>query len=294
MKTGLHDGAAAPARMIWQTARESLDLSAHGVVMGILNLTPDSFSDGGAFVEVERATGHALQMWADGAGIIDIGGESTRPGATPVPAAEEMRRVLPVIEALLAREPRCLISIDTSKAEVAAAALARGAAIVNDVTALRGDPAMGETVARAGAGVVLMHMQGTPQTMQDRPTYGDVVAEVREFLSTRFDAALAAGIAPECIALDPGIGFGKTPEHNLALLRHLGALRVGNCPLVLGVSRKGFLAGFAGASAAADRLWPTVALTALAREKGADVLRVHDVRPNLAALRVAEALRGTG
>ena len=262
--------------------------------MGILNVTPDSFSDGGAFSEAGRATAHALQMLSDGAAIIDIGGESTRPGAEPVSVDEEMRRVLPVITALLARAPECLISVDTSKAAVAAAALEQGAAIVNDVTALRGDPAMAGTIARAGAGVVLMHMRGTPKTMQDQPSYGDVVAEVRHFLAERLGAAVAAGIAPECIALDPGIGFGKTAEHNLALLRELGALTGGSRPLVIGVSRKGFLARFAGSSEVEDRLWPTVAITALARQKGAVVLRVHDVGPNVAALHVAEALLGTG
>jgi dihydropteroate synthase len=279
--------------MIWQTARKTLDLSAHGVIMGILNVTPDSFSDGGAFPEFGRATEHALRMLDDGAGIIDIGGESTRPGAEPVPVDEEMRRVLPVIEALRARAPECLISIDTSKAAVAAAALERGAAIINDVTALQGDPAMAQTVARAGAGVVLMHMQGTPQTMQQRPAYGDVVAEVRAFLAERLSAAVAAGIPLECVALDPGIGFGKTAEHNLALLRELGTLRVEGRPLVLGVSRKALLSKFTGSPEVAERLWPTVAITALAREKGAVVLRVHDVGPNVAALRVAEFLLGT-
>ena len=260
--------------------------------MGILNVTPDSFSDGGAFPEFGRATARALEMLNDGAGIIDIGGESTRPGAEPVPVDEELRRVLPVVEALRARAPDCLISIDTSKAAVAAAALERGAAIINDVTALRGDPAMAETVARAGAGVVLMHMQGAPPTMQQRPAYGDVVAEVRAFLTERLGAALVAGIPRECIALDPGIGFGKTAEHNLALLRELGTLGVDGRPLVLGVSRKALLAKFTGSSELAERLWPTVAMTALAREKGVVVLRVHDVRPNVAALRVAEALLG--
>ena len=278
--------------MLWQTARKTLDLSTHGVIMGILNVTPDSFSDGGAFPDIGRATEHALRMLDDGAGIIDIGGESTRPGAEPVPVEEEMRRVLPVVEALRARAPACLISIDTSKAAVAAAALERGAAIINDVTALRGDPAMAQTVAQAGAGVVLMHMQGTPQTMQHRPDYQDVVAEVRAFLAERLHAAVAAGIAPDRVALDPGIGFGKTAAHNLALLRELGLLSAEKRPVVLGVSRKGLLAQFAGSSELADRLWPTVAITALAREKGAVVLRVHDVRPNVAALHVAEALLG--
>jgi dihydropteroate synthase len=262
--------------------------------MGILNLTPDSFSDGGAFSDVSRATEHALQMLADGAGIIDIGGESTRPGAEPVPLEEELRRVLPVIGSLLARSQECLISIDTSKAQVARAALDLGAAIVNDVTALRGDPAMAGVVARARAGVVLMHMQGTPRTMQEQPIYGDVVAEVREFLAERLAGALADGIAPECVALDPGIGFGKTAAHNVRLLRELGTLTSGGRPLVLGVSRKAFLSRYTGTAGWPDRVWPTVALTALAREKGVRVLRVHDVRPNVAALRLAEELLDPG
>lgn len=276
--------------MIWQTARRALDLSVHGVVMGILNLTPDSFFDGGAYLDPNRAVEHALQMLAEGAGIIDLGGESTRPGASPVSTAEETARVLPVVEALLARAPDCLVSIDTSKAAVAEAALARGAAIVNDVTALRGDPAMAGVVARAGAGVVLMHMQGTPASMQQAPVYADVVAEVRAFLAECLAAALSAGIAPECIALDPGIGFGKTAAHNLSLLRALETLPAGGRPLVLGVSRKAFLAAWAGTAALADRLGPTVALTAWARIKGTRVLRVHDVRANVAALRTVEAI----
>jgi dihydropteroate synthase len=278
--------------MIWKTARQALDLSVHGVIMGILNVTPDSFSDGGAYPEFGRATEHALRLLAEGAAIIDIGGESTRPGAEPVPVEEEMRRVLPVVEALRKRAPECLISVDTSKAAVAAAALDRGAAIINDVTALRGDPAMAQTVARAGAGLVLMHMQGTPRTMQAQPVYGDVVAEVRAFLGERLAVAVAAGIAPECVALDPGIGFGKTAAHNVALLRDLEIIAGDGRPVVVGVSRKGFLAQFAGGVELAGRLWPTVAITALARTKGARVMRVHDVSPNLAALKAAEALTG--
>jgi dihydropteroate synthase len=278
--------------MIWRTKHRSLDLSRHGVVMGILNVTPDSFSDGGASPECGRATEHALRLLAEGAAIIDIGGESTRPGAEPVPLEEEMRRVLPVVEALRKRAPDCMISVDTSKAAVAAAALDSGAAIINDVTALRGDPAMAGTVARAGAGLVLMHMQGTPRTMQAQPAYGDVVAEVCAFLGERLAAAVAAGIAPECVALDPGIGFGKTAEHNLELLRGLEAITGEGRPVVVGVSRKGFLAQFVGNADMADRLWPTVAMTALARTKGATVLRVHDVWPNLAALKAAEAFMG--
>ncbi len=276
--------------MIWQTARSPLDLTRRGVVMGILNLTPDSFSDGGVYAGLDAAVAHALAMLAAGAAIIDLGGESTRPGAVPVPAEEEAARVLPVVTALLERAPECLISIDTSKAAVAAAALDRGAAIVNDVTALSGDPAMAEIVARTGAGVILMHMQGTPATMQHAPAYQDVVSEVGEFLQARFETALAAGISPECIALDPGIGFGKTAAHTLTLLRELARLEIGGRPLALGVSRKAFLAEWAGTKALPDRLGPTVAITAWARERGVRIHRVHDVQPNVAALRIVEAL----
>ncbi len=276
--------------MIWQTARCPIDLTAHAAIMGIINVTPDSFSDGGSFVDVTAAVEHGLAMLADGAAILDIGGESTRPGADAVTEAEELRRVLPVIDGLLARAPDCLISIDTSKAPVAQAALDHGVAVVNDVTALRGDRAMAGVVARANAGLVLMHMQGTPRTMQWEPHYDDVVAEVRGFFEERMLAAESAGIPRAAVALDPGIGFGKTVEHNLTLLRGLEQLAVGPCPLVLGVSRKSFLSRVAGVETMSERLWPTVALTALLREKGARVLRVHDVRPNVAALRTAEAL----
>lgn len=278
--------------MIWQTARRPLDLTDRAAIMGIINVTPDSFSDGGSYADASAAVEHGLAMLADGAVILDIGGESTRPGADPVGEAEELRRVLPVVNGLLARAPDCLISIDTSKAAVAQAALDHGVAIVNDVTALRGDRAMAGVVARANAGLVLMHMQGTPRTMQREPCYDDVLAEVRGFFEERARAAEAAGVPLAAVAFDPGIGFGKTVEHNLTLLRGLERLAVGSCPLVLGVSRKSFLARVAAVDAMPERLWPTVALTALLREKGARVLRVHDVKPNVAALRTAEALLG--
>ena len=277
--------------MNWQLARgRVLDLSSRAAVMGIINVTPDSFSDGGNFLEPGRAADHAGEMLDEGAASIDVGGESTRPGAAPVPADEELRRVVPVVEAILARRPECLISVDTAKAAVARAALERGAVIVNDVTALRGDAAMAGVVAEHGAGVVLMHMQGEPRTMQTRPVYNDVVAEVRGFFEERFAAARAAGVPAECVAFDPGIGFGKTAAHNMALLRALPSLDAGGRPLVLGVSRKSFLAKVSGAETLAERLGPTVALTGWLRERGARVLRVHEVRPNLLALRTVEAL----
>lgn len=260
------------------------------MIMGVLNVTPDSFSDGGAFLDVPRAVDHALAMLAEGAAIIDVGGESTRPGAPAVSEAEELARVLPVVERIVAAAPACVVSVDTSKAAIARAALAAGATIVNDVTALRGDPALAGVVAEFNAGLILMHMQGDPRTMQHAPRYGDVFAEVAAFLDERRAHAVSAGIAPDCIALDPGIGFGKTVEHNLSLLRNLDALATLESPLVLGVSRKSFLARVSGAETMSERLWPTVALTALLRQKGARIMRVHDVRPNLAALQMAEAL----
>lgn len=272
---------------LWKTARRTLDLTERAVVMGILNVTPDSFSDGGRYLAPGAAVDRALTMLAEGAAIIDIGGESTRPGAVPVSEQEEMARVFPVIEALIARAPDCLISIDTSKAAVAEGALQRGAEIVNDVTALRGDPRMTEVVRTAGAGVVLMHMQGEPRTMQAAPSYQDVCAEVREQLARALRTAEAAGLARESIALDPGIGFGKTVEHNLALLRDLDPLAFAGCPLALGVSRKAFLGKISGAE---DRLPATLAITAYARQKGVRVFRVHDIAANAAALRTVEAL----
>ena len=273
--------------MLWTNSRRPVDLAQRGAIMGILNVTPDSFSDGGQFTSVETAVTHALQMVRDGADVIDIGGESTRPGASPVGAAEEQRRVVPVIRALRAQSPEILISIDTSKSCVAEAALNAGADIINDVTALRGDPAMAGIAAARGAGVCLMHMRGTPADMQHDPRYADVVAEVCDFLDTRLGHAVAAGIDRECLALDPGIGFGKSRDHNLALLRAVATLAAahGDRPLLLGVSRKSFLGGHA-----ADRLWPTVALTALLRARGARIFRVHDVRANCDALRMTEAI----
>ncbi len=279
--------------MIWQLGGgRTLDLSERGVVMGILNVTPDSFSDGGNFFDAGRAVEQALTMLDEGAAIIDLGGESTRPGAAPVPADEEIRRVVPVLEALLRQRPNCLVSIDTSKAAVARAGLARGAAIINDVTALRGDPATAAVVAEHGAGVILMHMQGEPRTMQNHPVYADVTAEVRAFFAERLAVAVAAGIPAARVAFDPGIGFGKTVAHNLSLLRDLAALTVDDRPLVLGVSRKSFLTKISAAATVPERLWPTVAMTALLRERGARILRVHEVRPNLLALQAVEALLG--
>jgi dihydropteroate synthase len=275
--------------MIWRTSRRVFDLRERGVVMGILNVTPDSFSDGGRFAGTEAAVEHALRMVAEGAEIIDIGGESTRPGSEAVPLDEELRRVVPVIEKLRTLS-EVAISIDTSKAAVARAALEAGAEIVNDVTALSGDPAMSAVAAASGAGVVLMHMRGTPRTMQKDPSYDNVAREVKTYLASRLAAARADGIAPDRLAVDPGIGFGKTVQHNLELIASLGTFADLGCPVLLGASRKSFLATVADGAEPADRDAPTVALTSLGRELGARIFRVHAVRPNVQALRLTEAV----
>jgi dihydropteroate synthase len=258
-------------------------------LMGVVNVTPDSFSDGGLYLDPEAAIARGEVLAAAGASILDVGGESTRPGAEPVGAATERGRVEPVVAALAGAGHR--VSIDTSKASVAAAALDAGARIVNDVTALRGDGEMATLCAERGATVVLMHMRGEPRTMQRDPTYEDVVAEVKSFLAERLEAALAAGIAEERIWLDPGIGFGKTAEHNLELLRRLGELAALGRPLVVGTSRKSFIGRLDG-SAAGERLGGTIASSVLAAAEGAEVLRVHDVAEASQALAVAAAILG--
>ncbi len=258
-------------------------------LMGVVNVTPDSFSDGGLYLDPEAAVGHGEELTAAGAAILDVGGESTRPGAEPVAEDEELTRVVPVVDGLVGGE--AAISIDTSKAAVAAAALDAGAEIVNDVTALRGDPEMAALCAERGATVVLMHMLGTPRTMQDEPRYDDVVDEVKAFLAERTETAAAAGVAEERIWLDPGIGFGKTAEHNLELLRRLGELRDLGLPLVVGTSRKGFI-GRVDGSGAGERLGGTIASTVLAAAAGAEVLRVHDVAEVGQAMAVAGAILG--
>lgn len=279
--------------MIWRTSRRAFDLGNRGVIMGVINVTPDSFSDGGSFDDADAAVEHGLRLVEEGAEILDIGGESTRPGSDPVPEEEELRRVIPVIEKLAARTDAAL-SIDTSKAAVARAAMAAGAEIINDVTALRGDALMAGVAASTAAGVVLMHMRGTPRTMQKDPHYDNVTREVRDFLRERLAAARSAGIAADRLAVDPGIGFGKTVEHNLQLIASLGALADLHCPVVLGVSRKSFLAPAAGCAEIADRDAPTVVLTSLGRELGARIFRVHAVRANTQALRMTEAILGAG
>jgi dihydropteroate synthase len=277
--------------MIWQTRRGTLDLTRRARVMGVLNVTPDSFSDGGCHSQHDAALDHARRMIAQGAEIIDVGGESTRPGALPVSAKEEISRTLPVVAALRG-EWDGLISIDTMKAEVAAASLAAGADIVNDVSGLRSDPAMPGVCAESGCGVVVMHMQGEPRTMQKAPHYADVVSEILEFFEERLRSLSAAGIHPDALCFDPGIGFGKTLEHNLTLLKALENLRPSTRPLLLGVSRKSFIGRLLEDESLALRDWPTVAITAFAREMGVMLHRVHNVRPNLEALRMIEAIRG--
>ncbi len=260
------------------------------LVMGILNVTPDSFSDGGRFLDPDRAVAHALRLQEEGADIIDIGGESTRPGAEPVPLEEELRRVIPVLEKLrgVLRIP---VSIDTYKAEVAEAAIELGARIVNDVTALRADPRMPEVVARSGVGLVLMHMKGTPKDMQENPIYTDVVAEIKGFLRERISAALSRGIAPEQIAVDPGIGFGKKLEHNLEILWRLEEFLELGRPVLVGPSRKSFIGEILGLPVE-ERLEGTLAACAVAVVRGADIVRVHDVLPARRAVDLAFRLRG--
>jgi dihydropteroate synthase len=258
--------------------------------MGVVNVTPDSFSDGGAWLDAGAAIAHGRELVRQGAAILDVGGESTRPGADPVSASEELRRVLPVLQALAGCGAR--LSIDTSKATVAAGALDAGASIVNDVTALRGDPEMAALVAERGCDCCLMHMLGEPRTMQHAPAYRDVVAEVKAFLAARLRFAVGRGIAQERLWLDPGIGFGKTIDHNLELLRRLDELVELGRPIVVGTSRKGFLGTITGRGPA-ERVPGTIATNVLALARGASVFRVHDVAEACDALAVAAAtLRG--
>jgi len=260
------------------------------VLFGILNVTPDSFSDGGEFFDPEAAARHAEVLLDEGAHIVDVGGESTRPGSDPVSEDEELRRVVRVVRKILEVRPGAVVSVDTYRARTAEAALDAGARIVNDVTALRGDPRMARLVANAGCPVVLMHMLGEPKTMQREPSYDDVVREVRMFLAQRADHAVAAGVKPENIVLDPGIGFGKTLDHNLALLRHLDTIVDLGFPVLLGASRKRFIGAIIGSKGAKDRVFGTVATTVLGYESGVTLFRVHDIRANREALAVAGAI----
>ena len=272
--------------MQWKTRRRAIDLRHDGIIMGIPHATPDSFSDGGQH-EGEEAVRHAIRMQQDGAQIIDIGGESTRPGAAKVTVEEELSRVIPVIKKI--REVSdVLISIDTSKAEVARKAIEAGADIVNDVSGCTADPEMISVCAETGAGIVVMHMQGTPQTMQDKPDYADVVSEVRAFFNERYATLTKAGVANDAICFDPGIGFGKTDTHYLTLMNALTEMAVQDRPVLLGVSRKSMIGRILEIEDAEDRDAATVALTTFARLSGCKLHRVHDVRKNYDAMRMIE------
>ena len=274
----------------WQLRTRRLDLPRRPLVMGILNVTPDSFSDGGQFDDLRAALNHGVRMAAEGADLIDIGGESTRPYSEPISAEDELRRVLPVVQGL-AERVGAVLSIDTSKALVAKEALAAGAEVINDVTALTGDPGMIEVALETGAGVCAMHMRGTPQTMQVQPVYDDVVAEIFAYLQRRRDALLAAGIDRDRLALDPGIGFGKTHEHNLTLLNHCHRFHALGCPLLVGHSRKGYIGKVLG-DKLADRMAGTLGVSLSLARQGVQVLRVHDVGPTHEALLLFEATGG--
>jgi dihydropteroate synthase len=271
--------------MIFNCGRFQIDLSQPRV-MGIVNVTPDSFSDGGKFNTTEKAIAHALQLVEEGADILDIGGESTRPGATPVPLDEELNRVIPVIEGLC--HIGVPLSIDTYKPQVMQAAIAAGADMVNDVCALR-EPQALEIVAASQAGVCLMHMQGRPQTMQANPEYDDVVKAVKDFLAERLAAAKQAGIDSSRILLDPGFGFGKRTAHNLTLLNHLNDIQSLGLPLLIGLSRKSVLGQVVGSNVD-ERLHASIAASVISVMKGASIVRVHDVKPMVDALKIVEAV----
>jgi dihydropteroate synthase len=274
---------------VWRCRDRSLSLGERTLVMGIVNVTPDSFSDGGAFDDAAAAVKHGLRLLEEGADLLDVGGESTRPGSDPVAEAEECDRVVPVIDGLRREAPEALLSVDTRKSAVAAAALGAGADVVNDVSA-GADPAMLEAVAAADAGMVLMHMRGDPKTMQEAPSYEDVVAEVRAFLSGRVEAAVAAGVERDRLAVDPGIGFGKDLGHNLELLRSIGSLRGIGVPVVVGASRKRFVGELSGVGDPSDRLEGSIAAAVWCATQGVEVVRVHDVAATARALRVVDAI----
>ncbi|MFN7015720.1 MAG: dihydropteroate synthase [Fimbriimonadales bacterium] len=265
-------------------------LGQRTLVMGVLNATPDSFYDGGRYTTLEAALARAEQMLAEGADILDIGGESTRPGSQPVPEEEEIRRVIPLVEAIASRFPEATLSVDTTKSRVAQLALSAGACIVNDISGATFDPRMLEVTAQAGALIVLMHIKGTPQTMQQNPTYDDVVAEVKATLHAHAQRALQAGIPHERIWLDPGIGFGKTVQHNLQLLRGLPELAALGFPVLVGTSRKSFIGHILGGLPPEERLEGTLATLALAVAWGADIVRVHDVKAAVRTVTVADAI----
>jgi dihydropteroate synthase len=277
-----------PDQAIWRCGTHAVPLHQRTLVMGIVNVTPDSFSDGGSYASVDDAVKHAAQMIVDGADLLDVGGESTRPGSDIVPADEEMQRVVPVIRRIVEEHPDVPVSVDTRKSHVAHAALEAGAAIVNDISA-GDDPSMFAAVAETGAGIVLMHMKGEPKTMQDDPTYYDVVAEVRGFLGDRIEAALSAGIDLEQLCVDPGIGFGKTLEHNLVILHDIRAFHHLRVPLLVGPSRKGFI-GALTETEVDDRIEGTAGVVAWCAAERVDIVRVHDVKEMTRVVRVVDAI----
>lgn len=285
-----HEMPALPRAKQWKLRTRSLEFSDLPCIMGIVNVTPDSFSDGGHYFTPNMAIEHALRLEDEGADILDFGGESTRPFSQPVTTDDELRRIVPVLEALLGRVA-IPISIDTSKSEVARAAIGLGAEIINDVTGLEHDPEMIEVAVNSNVGVCAMHMQGTPQTMQNDPTYTDVVTEIYSYLAARDAALLSAGIAPERICLDPGIGFGKTHEHNLELVRASGKFLTLNRPILVGHSRKGFIGKLIG-NKDVDRAAGTLGVTLSLARQGIQIVRVHDVQATRHALATFQASGG--
>jgi dihydropteroate synthase len=278
--------------MLWKLRDRTVDLGRSGIVMGVLNTTPDSFSDGGKYVSEEAALRHASEMISEGAAILDIGGESSRPGADPVPLEEETHRVIPILQAIRSAFPKIILSVDTTKSVTAREALLAGADIINDISAATADREMVAVLKESGAGIILMHMQGTPKTMQINPTYSDVVTEIFEFLKKRTQALADEGIDPERIAIDPGYCFGKKLAHNVSLVRNLKKFKEMGRPIVVGVSKKSMIPQLLDEPRLPmeDRIWPTVAFTSILREEGAHVFRVHEVKPNLDALRMTEAI----
>jgi dihydropteroate synthase len=276
-------------RSTWRCREREIAVGERTLVMGIVNVTPDSFSDGGMFEDAEAAMKHGLGLLEEGADVLDVGGESTRPGSDPVGVDEEVSRVLPVLEGLRREAPEALLSVDTRKAAVASEALAAGADVVNDIGA-GADPDMFGVVASAKAGMVLMHMQGEPKTMQADPHYDEVVMEVRGFLTERLEAAVAAGVGRDRLCIDPGIGFGKTLGHNLALLRSIGSFRELGVPVLVGASRKRFVGELSGADDPVGRLEGSLAAAVWCASQGVELVRVHDVGSTVRALRVVDAI----
>ena len=276
---------------VWQCRDKQIPLSPEPVIMGVVNVTPDSFSDGGRYLDPSRAINQALQMLHEGAHIIDIGGESSRPGAASVAADEQIRRVLPVIEGILTKKPDAIISIDTTSSIVAQNAIKAGVSIINDISGLTQDTNMSALARETHAGVVIMHMQGTPENMQNDPNYKNCVADILEWLQARVTALTAAGIDPDCIAIDPGIGFGKKLAHNLEILHGLAHFTSIGAPILVGASRKRFIGMVGNVESPSDRLPGSLAALTCAVLQGASILRVHDVPESLQAARIATAIR---